>query len=369
MNIACAAAIATALLVSPAWGAADNNPTEQPPFRWQAGDLGLHYGSSPTSISAAECQKDIRNGQPGDQYVLMLKAEQLNWVFVPEVMNAYYIYPSCGHPNFTAMHDTVDKFGINYVLRPLASGTAYTWMFPSYECYIPHNNLLAPLRSCILSKPVDNARIGLPGNLPALLNLRIQNGSVVDGDPAYVPSTGAPVPYPPTSAGTLTGAAGAYDPLTSNQCNLLQAADNAHMQQGDAVMNHNYALADQLAPQVISTQRDFEASARNLAEEQLFTLTFTGFIHPDLPTSEVDDLTNANMVAHANWVTAFNCGTGLPPNVYRVVGEWLNHNELHFCRAVDPRVGATAFRSVCFDKTIDNCRRLTCPQLAARTPN
>lgn len=340
-------------------------PVAEPPLRWQAGDLGLRYGSSPTSISTTDCQMDIRNGKKGYQYVLMLKAEQLNWEFVPEVMNAYYLY-SCAQPNFTAMHDTIDKFGINYVLRPIAGGQSYTWLSPTYLCYIPHNNLLAPLRACILSQPMANAAIGLPGNLPALLDLSIQGGRVVVGDPDYVPSTGAPNPYPNTAAGTLTGKAGVYQALTDNQCALLQADEDAHMQQGMAVLDHNYTLADQLAPLVVSTAHDFEASARTAEEEQLFTLVFTGFINPNLPVDEVDKLTAANMNSHSRWAAAFNCATHQPPNVYHVVGEWLNHNELHFCRAVDPAVGATQFRTVCFDQTIDNCPRLTCPQLADR---
>jgi hypothetical protein len=367
--------IGTVLLASIA--GATTYPVAEPPLRWQAGDLGLHYGSSPTSISTTDCQKDIRNGKKGYQYVLMLKAEQLNWEFVPEVMNAYYLYPSCGHPNLTAMHDTIDKFGINYVLRPLASGGTYTWLSPTYLCYIPHNNLLAPLRACILSQPAANAAIGLPGNLPVLLNLRIQGGQVVVGDTSYVPTTGAPNPYPNTAAGQLTAKAGTYDTLTFNnpghdQCSLLQAAETAHMQQGMAVLNHDYALADQLAAQVVSTAHDFEASARTAEEEQLFTLIFTGLINPTLRATavdEVDKLTNALMVAHSNWTAAFHCDTHQPPDVYHVVGEWLNHSELHFCRAVDPAVGASAFRTVCFDQPIDDCPRLTCPQLADRTPN
>ena len=34
------------------------------------------------------------------------------------------------------------------------------------------------------------------------------------------------------------------------------------MQQGNAILAHDYALADQLAPLVVSTAGDFEASAK-----------------------------------------------------------------------------------------------------------
>jgi hypothetical protein len=286
------------------------------PLRFPADALSLSRPANTVLL-------DPRDGSPATEYVRFVESMQINWQYLPEVINAY---PPGVHLDVVAIQDTVSKFGINYVIR---GGDTYEWFHPTYEWYIPRH---------IMQHLVDaggSAPITAPYVQP-------------DGEPLHLGAT----------AGRLDQLPGT--PLTPLQCAALDLASEAHDKQALAYIAGDEALAAWWGTQVLPDQVAFEYTAASLAEEQLFTLIFTGHINLDNTTNI--PLTRGVIAAHMRWHTAFNCGTGLPPDRDAIQRAMLDHAEWHFCRAIHrPDV---VLRTVC-NGNIDDCPRMTCDELAA----
>lgn len=315
------------------------------PARFTMGDVGLRYQGS-TSINY-----DPRDGTWANQYVEMARASYLHFIVVPEVLRAFRDIPSCtntlGSGSPQSIQAMVGKFFILYSIRPLTSGDPY-FFHPNYLWDLPQN-LFRKLKGCIKDDPFNNARRPeVTDELLALLNLRIEAGMIVPGNTDYVPVPIVGGDRSHISAGLLDPRR-PHPPLTAHQCALLDEAHSLHQQHAAALLAHDFALADELAPQVTVAQILFELSARDADEQTLFSLIFTGQIDPFQPQSQVDHLTQETIEFHHRWAEAFQCGGGTPKPVL-IWRMNLGHARAHFLRAV----AGYKLREVC-ESYIGNC--------------
>lgn len=286
--------------------------------------MGIEYGPT-TSVLAV----DPRTGNPADEYVRSIREQQAIWQFLPDVINSYELN-HC-QPNLVALSDDVSKFGANYIARPLKSGQPYHWGPSPTYIWAGRWQFLSNLRN-YCHKPIATTPVAeLEFNAPA-------SNMAGDSDPDV-------------NAGLLNPKHH-YLPLTPEQCAALKQAEASHMS------NAPSRVADQLA---------FEATARDLEEEQLFTLIWDPTVNPENPPNVVAGLEHYMMQAHMMRTAAFHCDTGEPPDMFKVVTFGLEHAEGHFCLAVhQPDL---LMKTVCTDKPVDYCPKVTCAKLATMSPS
>jgi len=229
---------------------------------------------------------DPRDGSPATEYVRFIEAQQLLWEMLPTVLN---LYTPSQTINAVAC-ENLCKFGINYVVK---AGPSYQWFHPTYVWDIARD-LMQPVQ--FMATPIALAPAAGTGDAAGQLN-------------------------------TLP-----HEPMTEEQSSALDAHAVAHDAQAQAVLAGDLATAAALAPAVVQTLDAFVATARNLAEQQLFDLIFTGEISADLDQAELVDQTEGLMVDHMAWHRALMNG-GEPPDVPLVQLAGFSHNMRHAGRA------------------------------------
>lgn len=358
------------------------------PARFTFGDVGRHYPDS------QEINWRVDNGQRANQYYAWTRMRTLHFVVEPRVFRLMRDIPSCGRSGVMSNIRTipsvdVGKFIFNYVLRPARANQPYT-VHPNYEWDIPQN-WLDLFAACLLTDPVTNAKNPLvTPDILQLLDLRIENGRLVEGDPTYcdpavrkcsptggvahVPSK-APVNLSLLSKGIVDPHI-PNKPLTDAQCAALMDQHMAHAAHAQALLERakvcqggptdgarcqdastcgGGACVDQaplLGAQVVKKQLAFESLARNPHEQTLFSLIFIGDIDPARDPASIDALTRQTMTAHETWMLGFNCNTGKAPNTVQILEGEFDHARAHFLRAL--YLPGVCLRTIC-DRPINEC--------------
>jgi hypothetical protein len=358
------------------------------PVRFTFGDVGRHYPDS------QEINWRTDNGERANQYYAWTRMRTLHFVVEPRVFRLMRDIPSCGQPGVMSRIRTipavdVGKFLFVYILRPMRSGQPYT-VHPNYEWDIPQN-WLDLFAACLLADPVNNAQNPLiTKDILQLLDLRVENGRLVEGDFTHCdPTVRACTP----AGGVAHVKRGKVDtaalnrgilnprvpnkPLTNAQCSALNEAQLAHHAHAKAMLERARVceagpnaggacaadaecpdgrcvdLAPLLQPRVPATQLAFESTARNVHEQTLFSLIHSGDIDPKRSQASVDAFTLKTLEAHERWAEGFNCGVrDKAPNTVKVLEGELDHARAHFLRALD--LPGVCLKTIC-DRFINYC--------------
>jgi hypothetical protein len=358
------------------------------PVRFTFGDVGRHYPDS------QEINWRTDNGERANQYYAWTRMRMLHFVVEPRVFRLMRDIPSCGQAGVMSRIRTipavdVGKFIFVYVLRPMRSGQPYT-VHPNYEWDIPQN-WLDLFAACLLADPVNNAANPLvTKDILQLLDLRVENGRLVEGDFTHCDPTVRPC----TPAGGVAHVKRALvdtkalskgilnpripnKPLTNAQCIALNEAQLAHHAHAKALLDRTKVceagpnddhpcatsadcpesrcvdLAALVQPRVPATQLAFEATARNVHEQTLFSLIHTGDVDPKRSPESVDAFTQKTIEAHERWASGFNCGVkDKAPNTVKVLEGELDHARAHFLRALD--LPGVCLKTIC-DRFINYC--------------
>jgi hypothetical protein len=358
------------------------------PVRFRFGDVGRHYPDS------QEINWRVDNGQRANQYYAWTRMRTLHFVVEPRVFRLMRDIPSCGRDGIMSKVRTipvvdVSKFIFNYVLRPVRANQPYT-VHPNYEWDIPQN-WLDLFAACLLSDPVANAKNPLvTPDILQLLDLRVENGRLVEGDPTYCDpavrrcsATGGVAHAPSRTPIDLRSLSkGLVDPripnkpLTKAQCAALMDQHMAHQAHAQALLDRTKVcqggphdgvgcqdastcggvacvdLAPIIGAQVVAKQLAFEATARNVHEQTLFSLIFIGDIDPARDPASIEALTRQTLTAHERWMVGFNCHTGKAPNTVKIIEGEFDHARAHFLRAL--YLPGVCLRTIC-DKPISSC--------------
>lgn len=306
------------------------------------GDVGRHWTSQ-----SQEMMSNHQTGLPmnqADAWGLLL---YLRFVFEPEMIAAADTVPSCSAAvpkMLAAMATTTDKFLADYVLRPLMSGGTYA-VHGNYHWDLTHNEYLRRFQGCLLADAVGNAGWLLknPQWGPAL-DVRVQNGAIVRGDPLYrVPTLCAgemasdgsyscaradvPALFGDLNAGAVS-AKFKDPPLTPVQCAALADFRRAH----DAGAG------------VPAAGAAFLATATTPRQQTLFHMPFTTQRNPKRSAEARAPLEARKHAGFAEWQAGFHCKDGKPPSLPEIVVGLLRHCGAHNLLALPP---GARLRSIC----------------------
>lgn len=277
---------------------------------------------------------DPRNGQPADEYTRYVEASQQFWQVLPLCLNLY-----TSQPNSTQV-ENISKFYQNYSMK---AGKNYEWYHPGYVTDLTAN-ICAPVG---YGDPVaDAGEIALEiSMMPPPLSNDEENGELSQ----------------------LSGA-----PLTDEQCQALEDLSTTHdMQAEEAILCAEQGISpancttdDESAPAILPAREKFVGLATSEAERQLFDLVWDGAVNPNISLGEFIAQTIRMEQDHKAYQDAFNCGTGLPPDVVSIQLHGDSHNLRHLCRHLDPMFSTefpVYFRHYL---SVYDYERVTCAELA-----
>lgn len=318
-------------------------------YRPTFGDVGLHW-----SGQGQEMAWSHQDGSRLNQVNFWRLALYLRFVVEPQVISTCSQLKSCESlvPKMQAAAlVTTSKFLIDYAMRPLGSGGPYQ-VHGNYEWDLMQNLFLKPMQQALIhSKYPEEDAVWLQGNTNwrQLLNLSVNStGKIQIGDTAYVM---VPHEEDPDTSDLLAGMVIAKDkkypdePLDRVLCNLVEATENAHMEHAQAILSRR--SVDEIAKlgaQIGITQRQLEDFAPTPRLLMLFSLIFTGGIHPAHTQDYADACTLATIRTHDAWHDALGCHTNQAPDGLGVLIAILDHSRAHYLRSTPP---GSQLRSLC----------------------
>mgnify|MGYP001576063932 CR=1 FL=1 len=331
------------------------------PIRFRFGDVGLHWPSD-----SQEMMWDHQTGKKLNQAEAWVEVLFLRFVIEPLCLAAAFEIPSClsiRKAILTVPAVTTSKFTFVYVFRAISTGQPYS-VHRNYLWDLTHNQLLKPLRAGILKAPAANARwLEQNSEFGPLLNLRVLNYEVINGDLSYV---GVKHLNSTSTAKLLDGAVDPRpkipdQPISDNQASLLLAFEAAHELHANALLARDSNIS-YYASKVIEAKNAFEASATSARQQMLFSLQFTGYINSGHSLSKIIQLTEATEKGFHTWVDAFNPRNSRmklrqKPDFLRVIAGNFMHARAHYLRAAPPGV---MLRTIC-DNALIGQGIMKCP--------
>lgn len=309
--------------------------TEAHPVRFDFKDVGLAYYASSDDINY-----DPRDGSWANQYVKMTRIEYAQFVVQPMVVDLMVelgMQPIS--PN--TLQDNVGKFIFGYGCRYIRCdatnepgvGGQYVWR--SNYLVDRWRHLLESVGSVVKK----NAALALVTGNP----WTAKGEAAAATRPWLAPLMGIGVTATPRQSkldktheneGELDGSR-IFAPLNVTQCAALATATAAH----DASTN------------VAATQLAFEATARNVYEQALFSHQFPSGTNADKTPARIADLTAKKHASYHQWAASFGCATHTAPLTKQVIKTKWRHVRIHLLKALPEGY----YLRVPCDQYIDEC--------------